>query len=102
LGRERRAAVRPELRQQVRPEAGAADRAAQHVRRQGERLRAPVAEVHDQGLAEVAARGHDSKGTVESCAADFVRATRLHCEFLADFVRLGTRGLWWLLCMERR
>ncbi len=64
-GRERVAAVGSELRQQVRAEAGAADRAPQHVVAQGQRLRAPVAEVHDQGLAEVAARGHDSKGTRE-------------------------------------
>ena len=40
------------------PEPGAADRAAQDVVAQRERLRAPVAEVHDQGLAEVAARRH--------------------------------------------
>ena len=42
------------------PRPGAADRAAQDVVAQRERLRAPVAEVHDQGPAEVAARRHAS------------------------------------------
>jgi hypothetical protein len=58
---ERIAAVGAERADEVRPQTGAADRAPQHVVAQGQRLRAAVAELDDQGLAEVAARGHGSR-----------------------------------------
>ena len=60
LRRERVAAVGPELAEQVGAQPRAADRPAQDIVPQREGLRAPVAEVHDQGPAEVAARRHAS------------------------------------------